>query len=294
MRIESVMQYVRIAVPEHASLTEAKALMHRRGIAHLAVVRGATLVGILTESDIGRAGASMVPASARYKYPALLGPRTVGEVMAQPVRVLTPQATVQEAARSMREEELEGIPIVENNTLIGQVTIRNLLDILIGALEQRRTSRFGEILVAIELGGNASNTITMALALARQHRARLTVLHMIAQRGRAFRTQECDTSAAPLAGIHERPTQAALEQLVARLPQDQAAPVVCKVVPGTPAAAIADTAARMGADLIVIGHGRQRWIRRLLRLSITEAVIRHEPCPVFAVRQDGRNHHASR
>ncbi|HTA90700.1 MAG TPA: universal stress protein [Polyangiaceae bacterium] len=51
-----------------------------------------------------------------------------------------------------------------------------------------------------------------------------------------------------------------------------------------PAEEIAQTAADLDADLIVVGtHGR-RGVSRLLLGSVAEAVVRLAPCPVFVVR----------
>ena len=53
---------------------------------------------------------------------------------------------------------------------------------------------------------------------------------------------------------------------------------------GKPAAAILDTAAALGVDLIVIGtHGRSR-LDHLLIGSVTERVLRKATCSVLAVR----------
>ncbi len=52
-----------------------------------------------------------------------------------------------------------------------------------------------------------------------------------------------------------------------------------------PAEEIAQTAADLDADLVVVGtHGR-RGISRLLLGSVAEAVVRLAPCPVFVVRE---------
>jgi nucleotide-binding universal stress UspA family protein len=53
---------------------------------------------------------------------------------------------------------------------------------------------------------------------------------------------------------------------------------------------INQTAAEVGADLIVMGtHGR-RGVRRALLGSIAETVVRSAPCPVLTVRtHDGKH-----
>lgn len=53
---------------------------------------------------------------------------------------------------------------------------------------------------------------------------------------------------------------------------------------GTPAEEIAQLAADLGADLVIVGtHGR-RGFRRLLVGSVAESTVRMAPCPVLVVR----------
>ena len=47
---------------------------------------------------------------------------------------------------------------------------------------------------------------------------------------------------------------------------------------------IVGLAEELGAGLIVMGCRGQRGIRRAIEGSISEAVIRHAPCPVLVVR----------
>ena len=47
-------------------------------------------------------------------------------------------------------------------------------------------------------------------------------------------------------------------------------------------------AKELGADLIVMGCRGHRGIRRAIEGSISDAVIRHAPCPVLVVRSHER------
>jgi nucleotide-binding universal stress UspA family protein len=54
---------------------------------------------------------------------------------------------------------------------------------------------------------------------------------------------------------------------------------------GEPRTTIIDCAARVGADLIVLGSHGRRGLPRLLLGSVSEYVARHAPCSVEIVRQ---------
>lgn len=62
------------------------------------------------------------------------------------------------------------------------------------------------------------------------------------------------------------------------------APIACRAVVGAPSDEIIAAAARLRADLIVMGtHGR-RGLSHLLLGSVAERVLRTAPCPVLTVR----------
>ena len=50
----------------------------------------------------------------------------------------------------------------------------------------------------------------------------------------------------------------------------------------------ADTLARLDADLIVLGARGLGTVKRLLRGSVSEQVLRHARCPVLIVRGNSR------
>lgn len=65
------------------------------------------------------------------------------------------------------------------------------------------------------------------------------------------------------------------------------ASIVAHVALGAPAREIVDLAARLDADVIVLGtHGR-RGVRRAVLGSVAEHVVRLAGCPVFVVREKG-------
>lgn len=103
----------------------------------------------------------------------------------------------------------------------------------------------------------------IALELARQHAARVHVLHV---------DPPVTAPAAP-----ER-----LAEVATRFGPDLE--VTTATTNGVPARAICAYARRIGADLIVIGtHGRTGVSHALLG-SVAEAVVRRAPCPVLTVR----------
>jgi hypothetical protein len=85
-------------------------------------------------------------------------------------------------------------------------------------------------------------------------------------------------------GIYVETRQAAYRASQAEQAGSRLQRVISHLRLEAPAEEIAQTAADLEADLVVVGtHGR-RGISRLLLGSVAEAVVRLAPCPVFVVR----------
>ncbi|MGI8757634.1 MAG: universal stress protein [Acidimicrobiales bacterium] len=53
---------------------------------------------------------------------------------------------------------------------------------------------------------------------------------------------------------------------------------------GDPGSTICDLAARVGADVVVIGSQGHGWLQRVLIGSVSNYVLHHAPCPVLVMR----------
>lgn len=53
---------------------------------------------------------------------------------------------------------------------------------------------------------------------------------------------------------------------------------------GDPGSTICDVAARVGADVVVIGSQGHGWLQRVLIGSASNYVLHHSPCPVLVMR----------
>lgn len=55
---------------------------------------------------------------------------------------------------------------------------------------------------------------------------------------------------------------------------------------GEPGPTICDVAARLGADVVVLGSHGHGWLQRVFLGSVSTHVLHHSPCPVFVVRAE--------
>jgi universal stress protein A len=139
------------------------------------------------------------------------------------------------------------------------------------------------ILVPIDFSPDAEEALDYACELAGALGA---VIHLVSAIGPVGELPLSQKMIDELSGEHRR----ALDQLVSgRRRQATFAPPVVEAA--DPRDLILATAARIDADLIVMGtHGR-RGISRLVLGSVAEDIVRRAPCPVLAVRFGLVPHH---
>jgi nucleotide-binding universal stress UspA family protein len=124
-----------------------------------------------------------------------------------------------------------------------------------------------KILLATDGSKDAELAATTAADLAKSTNSELHVLH-----------------------VGEAPTflaQKELETEVGMIRQSGAQDIQAHLEFGRPDTAIVDLAEELGAGLIVMGSRGLGGVRRALLGSISDSVVRHAPCPVMVVRQEG-------
>ncbi|MBE0549851.1 MAG: universal stress protein [Rubrivivax sp.] len=150
-------------------------------------------------------------------------------------------------------------------------------------------SSLGQILVATDLSQRAARVVERAAALAREHKARLHLLHVAAD----FSPQTLGTPYLPAAITSEHEarwdaaTRAELHALAAAVAARQGIAIDEYAVFGDPVAEIDALARRLPADLIVIGAHGEGFVRGLLLGSTAFKLLQHAACPVLVVRVDG-------
>jgi nucleotide-binding universal stress UspA family protein len=132
------------------------------------------------------------------------------------------------------------------------------------------SASLGQVLCAVDLGPQSSKTLCWAALLAGEFGARLTLMHAVAA--------PSDAQDSPW---QDRMREAA-EAECGRLRQFVNAETEVLVEAGDPATVICRTAARMPADVLVIGRGSAAGVFGRLRTN-AYAIIRQSPCPVVSV-----------
>ncbi len=109
-----------ITVPPDATLRQASDLMTKNDVHHLPVVRSRELVGIITERDI-------LSLTARGSESGIDLDQHVSDFMTSTVITISPDTTLERAARLLRKHHIAGLPVLRGNRLVGMLTESDLL-----------------------------------------------------------------------------------------------------------------------------------------------------------------------
>jgi len=97
-------------------------------VRHIPVVRGGSLVGVVTERDLLRTSLSQLNAYGADTRRAFLGGVEIERVMSSPAITIGLSDSVEDAARVMAERKIGCLPVVDEDAqFVGLVTETDLL-----------------------------------------------------------------------------------------------------------------------------------------------------------------------
>jgi nucleotide-binding universal stress UspA family protein len=139
---------------------------------------------------------------------------------------------------------------------------------------------FKRILAPVDFDQSSLKALETAAEIAQEHAGTVFVLHIV--------PVDMDVSGMPqYVDLIKRQESLDREKLTA-IAKQHLAEVKWEILDemGHPADVIAQVAAKLSADLIVmVTHGR-RGLARLVEGSVAEKLLRNSPCPVLALRQE--------
>jgi acetoin utilization protein AcuB len=131
--VEEIMHRDVMIVSPGVTLAEAYDLLRTGGFRHLPVMKDGHLVGVVTDRDLRLATSRLAdhPFSPEAR---------VGDVMSSPVSTAHPRDPVEHAARTMRDARIGCLPVEEDASLVGIVTVTDLIDAFLAVTGARRPS----------------------------------------------------------------------------------------------------------------------------------------------------------
>ncbi len=136
MRVAHIMTPNPVTVTPSNAISTAIALMRAGGFRRLPVVENGRLVGIVTARDLRLASNAPTVVREQWYDNYMLQHIAVGTCMTPDPITVTPDSSIAEAARLMRDHKISGLPVMEGGRLVGIVTETDLLNYLLELLEE--------------------------------------------------------------------------------------------------------------------------------------------------------------
>lgn len=126
-------------VTENTPIFEAGELLRKNNIARLPVVKDGKLVGIITQEDLLKVSPSEATTLSVWELNYVLSRIQVKDGMTKNPVIITPDATLEEAAMIMRNKKVGALPVVEDGKLIGIITESDIFDAFLDLMGLKRT-----------------------------------------------------------------------------------------------------------------------------------------------------------
>lgn len=110
------------SISPNATVFDALCMMSLKEVGALIVMENDKMVGILSERDYARK-VILVGKSSRDTR--------VHEIMSKTVYTVHPEQTVEEAMELMNKKHIRHVPVVEDDQVIGMITIRDVMKVII-------------------------------------------------------------------------------------------------------------------------------------------------------------------
>ena len=147
-----------ITLDPDQTLLKAMTLIQQKRIRHLPVVKAGKVVGIVTERDVRKAGASDSSSLSIFELNYLMDQIKVSSFMTKKVITVTPDEPIETAAKLIYDHKIGALPVVDQNQLVGLITKSDILETFIEVLGINEPSVRVELELENRIGALADTT----------------------------------------------------------------------------------------------------------------------------------------
>jgi len=126
-----------ISVSPDDSIHDALAMFKQEHIRRAPVLKDGKMVGIISQGDLLNASPSPVTTLSVWEMNYLLSKVTVKHVMTKKVLTLNVDTPIEEAARMMADNQIGGMPVMNNGRIVGVITEGDLFKVFLELMGAR-------------------------------------------------------------------------------------------------------------------------------------------------------------
>jgi acetoin utilization protein AcuB len=135
MHVGRVMHTDLVTVPPDTSLVKARDVIAENQIEHLLVVdKKGKLIGMVSDRDLKQSWASPATTLSAHELNYLLKQLTVDMIMVKKIVSISPDRTIERAARIMQENRISALPVIRDEKLAGIITTTDVMEVLLEAI----------------------------------------------------------------------------------------------------------------------------------------------------------------
>ena len=171
MQVSKRMVRKLVTISPNTSILKAMEVMRKNSIRHLPVVDGKDFVGLVTEGDLRQA--SLL---------SMVDKVSIEDVMIKKPVTVSPEASLEEAAKLISTHKIGGLPVVKRNRLVGIITIVDILQAFIQLMGILKPSSRDDLVL-----GEKPHAFEEVSGVFRHHRAEIISVGMSSQKNRKNR-----------------------------------------------------------------------------------------------------------
>jgi CBS domain-containing protein len=126
-RVRDIMETKLVTISVNERLSTVEDIMTLGRVRHIPVVQAGRLVGVVSHRDLLRASLSALSQHRDAERRAFLAVVEIARVMSTPPIVVSPEATIEQAASVMASKRNGSQPVHEDDELVGMVTETDIL-----------------------------------------------------------------------------------------------------------------------------------------------------------------------
>ena len=137
MLVGDRMSHPVITISADLPIIEAVNLMRREHIRRTPVIKDGVLVGIVSDQDLLNASPSPATSLSIWEMNYLLSKITVEDVMTRDVLTILTDTPIEEAARIMADNKIGGLPVMQEDRVVGMITETDIFKIFLELMGAR-------------------------------------------------------------------------------------------------------------------------------------------------------------